>query len=55
MSIFEPRDRPITTSVVYLHSLNGSRLEASKHAIDMLEMGVLYVTFDFSGSGKSDG
>jgi hypothetical protein len=55
MSIYEPKDRAINICIVYMHSLNGSRLEASKHAIDVLEMGALYVTFDFSGSGKSDG
>lgn len=41
--------------MIYLHSLNGSRLEVFKHIPDILKHNHTLVTFDFSGSGRSDG
>ena len=41
--------------MIYLHSLNGSRLEIYKHIQDILRENYYLVTFDFSGSGRSQG
>jgi alpha/beta superfamily hydrolase len=41
--------------IIYLHCFNGSRIESIKYAEKILEKGVNFFCFDFSGSGLSDG
>ena len=53
MSLYTPPE--FNTCIIYLHSINGSRLEAHKNLNEVLQQGFLYATFDFTGSGKSDG
>eukprot|EP00287_Rhodomonas_sp_CCMP768_P032631 CAMPEP_0202853766 /NCGR_PEP_ID=MMETSP1389-20130828/90650_1 /ASSEMBLY_ACC=CAM_ASM_000865 /TAXON_ID=302021 /ORGANISM="Rhodomonas sp., Strain CCMP768" /LENGTH=405 /DNA_ID=CAMNT_0049532325 /DNA_START=75 /DNA_END=1292 /DNA_ORIENTATION=+ len=47
--------RVASPCVVYLHSLCGSRLEADEVVEGLLERGLSLFSFDFAGSGKSEG
>lgn len=41
--------------IVYLHTANGSRMEVAKYVNLILKNGFSFISFDFSGSGISDG
>ncbi|CAD8049687.1 unnamed protein product [Paramecium primaurelia] len=41
--------------IIYLHSANGCRLEALRYVNDILNQNYMFLTFDFTGSGISDG
>ena len=53
---FKPRkSRSPPPCVIYCHGNSGSRLDATQAAISLLQLGISVCTFDFSGSGLSDG
>ncbi|CAD8048829.1 unnamed protein product [Paramecium sonneborni] len=41
--------------IIYLHSANGCRLEALRYVNEVLNQNYMFLTFDFTGSGLSDG
>lgn len=49
------RHAPILPCVIYMHGNSSSRLEALPQLSLVLSLGATLVTFDFTGSGQSDG
>ncbi|CAK73071.1 unnamed protein product (macronuclear) [Paramecium tetraurelia] len=41
--------------IIYLHTANGSRMEVSKYVSMIIKNGFALISFDFTGSGMSDG
>ena len=58
-SLWEPvtecRNDPILPCVIYMHGNSSARVEALTQLSLVLSMGATLVSFDFTGSGKSDG
>lgn len=41
--------------IIYLHTANGSRMEIIKYVALIIKNGFNLISFDFTGSGMSDG
>ena len=41
--------------IIYLHTANGSRMEVVKYVPMIIKNGYSLISFDFTGSGMSDG
>jgi len=56
-SMWEPvhRPNPVLPCVIYMHGNSSARLEAIPQLSLVLSLGATLVTFDFCGSGLSDG
>lgn len=56
-SLWEPvqRPNPILPCVIYMHGNSSARLEAIPQLSLVLSLGATFITFDFTGSGLSEG
>ncbi|EGR30129.1 hypothetical protein IMG5_141100 [Ichthyophthirius multifiliis] len=54
-SLYEPFNKVYDSCIVYLHSLNGSRMESAKYVQFAIERGFSFFSFDFPGCGLSEG
>jgi hypothetical protein len=58
-SIWEPtpefRHNPVLPCVIYMHGNSSARVEALAQLTLVLSLGASIVSFDFAGSGRSDG
>jgi hypothetical protein len=56
-SHWEPKERanPVLPCVIYMHGNSSSRLECLPQLSMLLSLGITVLTFDFAGSGASEG